>query len=193
MKIGEALKIKTFWLLSIMYFCCILPVYMVMMHIVPAAISVGIDRSAAAGALALVGGMSIAGRIIMGTSAEKLGWERALIICFGMCSLMFLWLLGVKGLLMLYIFAIIYGFFYGGYSPLVPGLIGFYFPGKSMATIIGAVFAFALIGGATGPLIGGIVFDRTESYATAFIIGAAFWATAVIVLLLIRRQKLRLT
>jgi len=190
---GEALKTKTFWLLSIMYFCAILPIYMVMVHIVPAAINFGIDKSAAAGALALVGGISIAGRIIMGTSAEKLGWERGLIIGCGMCGVMFLWLLGVKGLLMLYIFAIIYGFFYGGNVPLFPGLIGFYFPGKSLATIIGAAHAFALIGGAIGPLIGGIVIDQTGSYANAFIIGAAFWAIAAALAFLVRwRQKLAL-
>ena len=92
---------------------------------------------------------------------------------------MFLWLLGVKSLWMLYIFAIIYGFFYGGKVPLVPGLIGFYFSGKSLATIIGGAHAFSLIGGAAGPLIGGIIFDQTGSYAIAFIIGAALWAIAV--------------
>ncbi len=191
---GEALKTKTFWLLSIMNSCAVLPLSMVMVHIVPAAINVGIGKSAAAGVLALVGGIGIAGRIAMGTSAEKLGWERALIICCGMCSVMFLWLVGVKSLWMLYIFAIIYGFFYGGKIPLVPGLIGFYFPGKSLATIIGGVDALSTIGGIIGPLIGGIVFDQTGSYAIAFIIGAAFWAIATALAFLLRwRQKLALS
>ena len=189
----EALKAKTFWLISIMFFCSVLAIHMAMVHIVPAAINIGITKSVAAGALGLVGGISTAGRIVMGTSAEKLGWEKALIICCGMCSVMFLWLLGVKGLWMLYIFAIIYGFFYGGYAALIAGLIGFYFPGRALATIIGAVHAFSLIGGAIGPLIGGIVFDQTGSYATAFIIGAAFWALAATLTFLIRwRHKLAL-
>ena len=163
-----------------------------MVHIVPAAISVGIDRTAAAGALGLIGGISIAGRIVMSTSTEKLGWEKALIISCGMCGVMFLWLLGLKGLWMLYIFAIIYGFFYGGKAPLVPGLIGTYFPGKSLATIIGVLHALCLIGGAIGPLIGGIVFDQTGSYSIAFIIGAVFWTIAVALTFLLQRRRQRI-
>ena len=182
----EALKTKTFWLISTMYFCCHIPLHMALVHIVPAAINIGIDKSAAAGALAIVGGISIAGRIIMGTSAEKLGWERGLIICCSMCCVAFLWLLGVKNLWMLYTFAIIFGFFYGGKSPLVPGLVGFYFPGKSLATIIGGVHAFSVIGSVIGPLVGGIVFDQTGSYAIAFTVGTAFWAIAVSLLFLVR-------
>ena len=184
----EAAKTKTYWLLSFMFFCTVLPLNMVMVHIVPATINIGIDKTAAAGALALVGGISIAGRIIMGTSAEKLGWERALIICLGVCAVMFLWLTGVRSLWMLYTFAIVYGFFYGGKVPLVPGLIGLHFPGKSLATIIGGAQAFAMIGGVIGPLLGGIVFDQTDSYAIAFIVGAGVWVIAAALTFLVRRR-----
>ncbi len=185
----QALKTKTFWLPSIIYFCSLLSICMVMVHIVPAAINAGIDKTAAAGALGLVGAASTAGKAVMGTSADRLGWERGIIICCGMCCIMFLWFPGVKSLWMLYIFAIVYGFFSAGVVPLVPGLLGSYFPGKSLATIIGGSHAFCSIGGAIGPLIGGIVFDLTRSYATAFIIGAILWAIATALTFLIMRQK----
>ena len=83
---------------------------------------------------------------------------------------------------MIYFFAVVYGFSYGGKTPLLPGLIGLMFPGASLATIIGAIHGLALTGGALGPIIGGVVYDATKSYDVAFIIGAFFWAAAGLLL-----------
>jgi len=112
--LGEALRTKYFWLLIAIYFCAMMPIQMVIVHIVPFAITIGIDETAAAGALALIGGLSIAGRIGMGTVAQRTGFRRALVICASLCAAVVLWLLGVQSLWMIYLFAIIYGFCYGG-------------------------------------------------------------------------------
>ena len=182
----EAVRTRTIWLLCILYFCTVLPMEMAMVHIVAFAINLGISKAASAGALGLIGGASICGRIIMAWSAEKLGWKVALTICLSGCTVMFLWLTGVKSLWMIYVFAIIYGFFYGGKTPLIPGLIGLCFPGKSMATIIGMVHGLSLIGGALGPLVGGIAYDATSSYTAAFAMGAFFWAAGAVLLLYVK-------
>ena len=184
--LGEALRTKYFWLLIAIYFCAMMPIQMVIVHVVPFAITIGVDETAAAGALALIGGLSIAGRIGMGTVAQRTGFRRAMIICAGLCAGVVFWLLGVQSLWMIYLFAIIYGFFYGGNMPQVPGLVGHYFPGKSLATILGTIGAIASIGGILGPLIGGFVWDATGSYQIAFIIGASFWALAAILAILLK-------
>ena len=184
--LGEALRSRSFWLLTGVQLCVSIPVVMVMVHVVPFAINVGINETAAAGALALIGGLSIAGRIGMGTVAQKMGFKRVLIICTGACAVMFLWLLRVQSLWMIYSFAIIYGFFYGGHVPQIPGLIGYFFPGKSLTTIFGTLGAISSMGSILGPLVGGLVWDRTGSYGMAFIIGASFWALAAILALLLK-------
>ena len=160
-----------------------------MVHIVNFAINIGISKTASAGALGLIGGISILGRIIMAWSAEKLGWKISLSICLFGCTILFLWLTIVNNLWMLYVFAIIYGFFYGGKTPLIPGLICFYFPGKSMATIMGMIHGISLGGGALGPVIGGIAYDTTGSYTAAFVIGALFWAASAILLLYLKMPQ----
>jgi predicted MFS family arabinose efflux permease len=184
--LGEALRSRFFWLLTGVQLCVSIPVTMVMVHIVPFAINVGINETAAAGALALIGGLSIAGRIGMGTVAQKAGFKRVLIICTGACAVMFLWLLRVQSLWMIYSFAIIYGFFYGGHVPQIPGLVGYFFPGKSLTTIFGTFGAISSMGSILGPLVGGLVWDKTGSYEMAFIIGASFWALSVILALLLK-------
>jgi Sugar phosphate permease len=185
----EASKTRAFWLLAAIYFCTVLPIHMAIVHVVPFALSIGIGKTAAASALALIGGLSIAGRIGVGTAAQKIGFSRALIICAGMCAAMFAWLQGVQSLWMLYLFAVIYGFFYGGKVPQVSGLIGYCFPGNSLATIFGTINAISMVGGVLGPLIGGFVWDTTGSYQIAFIIGASFWALAAILTLFLRPPR----
>ena len=176
----ETVRTKPFWLLSAVYFFSTLSVHMALVHVVPFAILAGINETAAAGALALVGGIGIAGRVIMAHSADKLGFKLALIICCGVCATMFAWLTGVQRLWMIYLFAAVYGFFYGGKVPQTSGLVGYYFPGKSLATIFATTSAIAMAGGSLGPLIGGLVYDQTQSYQTAFIIGASCWILAAV-------------
>jgi MFS family permease len=182
----EALKTRSFWLLTAYQLCATLSIQMLLVHMVPFAITIGINETAAAGALALIGGFSIAGRIGMGTVAQKSGFKRILTICTGACAVMFIWLLRVQSLWMIYFFAIIYGFFYGGQVPQVPGLIGYFFPGKSLTTIFGMSGAISSIGSMLGPLVGGLVWDRTGSYGMAFIIGASFWVLAILLAFLLK-------
>lgn len=184
--VGEALRTKSFWLLTGIQLCAGIPMTMIGVHVVPFAMSIGIDETSAAGALALIGGLSIAGRIGMGTVAQKAGFKRILIICTGACAVMFLWLPRVQSLWMVYFFAIVYGFFYGGQVPQVPGLIGYFFPGESLVTIFGMIGAISSIGSMLGPLVGGLVWDRTGSYGMAFIIGASFWVLAILLALLLK-------
>ncbi|MGA8849882.1 MAG: MFS transporter [Dehalococcoidia bacterium] len=188
--LGEALRSRSFWLLTGIQLCVSIPGVMIVVHVVPFAITVVKNETAAAAALALIGGLNIAGRIGMGTVAQKVGFKRVLIICTGVCAVMFIWLLRVQSLWMIYFFAIIFGFFSGGLAPQVPGLIGYFFPGKSLTTIFGTLSAISSPGSILGPLVGGLVWDRTGSYGMAFIIGASFWAlTAILALLLKPPQK----
>ena len=182
----EAFHTRSFWLLAAAQLCSVLSVQMAMVHVVPFAISRGVDQTAAAGALSLIGALSIAGRVGMATVAQKTGFRWAFIICTSACALMFIWLLGVDVLWMIYVFAAVYGFFYGGKVPQSPGLAGYFFPGKALATIFGAISAVSAIGGVIGPLIGGFVWDATDSYRLAFIIGACFWALAAVLALLLK-------
>ena len=184
--LGEALKSWSFWLLTGIQLCISIPGVMVFVHLVPFAITFGVNETAAAGALALIGGLSIAGRIGMGIVAQKVGFKRVLIICIGVCAVMFIWLLRVQSLWMIYFFAIIFGFFSGGQVPQVPGLIGYFFPGKSLTTIFGTLGAISSTGSILGPLVGGLVWDRTGNYGMAFIIGASFWALAILLAFLLK-------
>ena len=158
----------------------------IIVHIVPHAIDLGVSTISAARLLAIIGGIGITGRIGMGTVSDKIGSKRALIICLITLPVALFWLLGAKDLWMLYIFAGIFGFGYGGgvamLSPVVAAMYGL----SSHGIILGVAFFAATIGGAISPLIAGRVFDMTGSYISAFLGIAVFGVVCVVLALLLK-------
>ncbi|HSR11722.1 MAG TPA: MFS transporter, partial [Thermodesulfobacteriota bacterium] len=185
----RAIRTGTFWLIIFIYLFTNLPVHMVMVHVVPYFTDMGISKSLAAGALGLIGGISISGRIGMGVLGERMGWKWGLLLCCAVCAVMTFWLIGVRSMWMLMVFAVGYGFFYGGKITNIPGLIGFTFGTRALGEIIGIIHAVSLAGGIVGPVLGGYVFDVTGSYRAAFIIGALGFVTSAILTFLVRPPK----
>ena len=188
---GEATRTKAFYLLGVIYALTVVPIYIISAHVVRYAIDLGVSPTVAAGVLGITGGVSIAGRIVMGGAAEKIGWKKALAICCFGAAAMILWLIGAKSLWMLYVFAIIYGFFYGGKVPQIPGLVGFFFGTKSLAELIGITHAIAILIGSGGPLLAGYIFDATGSYAVAFIICVVCFLAAGVLTMIAKPPRKR--
>ena len=162
---------------------------MIMIHIVPYAIEMGIPKGAAAAALGLIGGFSIGGRLLGGTFADLWGWVRTLIVAVIVSVIAVLWLLVVKNYFMLLVFVVLFGFSYGARVPQIPGLVGNYFGTKNLAEILGIIWAIAGFGGIFGPLIGGLVFDITGSYTIAFLFAFVCFGLTGILAFFLKRPE----
>ena len=73
---------------------------------------------------------------------------------------------------MFYLFAIVFGFAYGGKTPLISLISAELFGLGSHGIILGMVSFITTAGCATGPLVAGHIFDVTGSYQAAFLICA---------------------
>ncbi len=166
----QALYTRQLWLISLVSFCDLFLINVVVVHIVIHAIDLGISRATAATVLSLGAGMSIPGRIIMGGVADRIGNRRALIICLATSVTAFTILLFSRSMGMLYLFAVFYGLGLWSTGAIVSPLIAELFGLKSHATLYSfAVFA-SCIGSAVGPIVVGRVFDATGSYQGAFLL-----------------------
>ena len=174
----EALRTKPFWMAWLMWLFFSIPILLVMTHIIPHAEDIGISKVAAAGALGLIGGVSIIGRLMGGVLADRIGFNR--VVGFGclLCGVMVAFLIGVKSVWMLYLFVVIYGLGYGAKAAMGGGLIGHLFGTKSLPTILGFVITSWAVAGIIAPPVAGYIFDKTGSYNIAFIIGAVSFAIA---------------
>jgi MFS family permease len=182
-----ALRTWQFWILTVALLCFTMAEGTVMVHIVPHAIDIGLSPINATLTLTLIGGVSIPGRIIMGSASDRIGSKRAWLICLALLSASLFWLLVARDLWMLYLFAVIFGFGYGGLSVLISPIVAEHFGLSSHGVIMGVVI---MIGGtagmAIGPVVAGHVFDITSSYQTAFWIYSVISVVGLVLMFLLK-------
>jgi predicted MFS family arabinose efflux permease len=183
----EAIRTRQFWMIFTTYICFGTSQMGVMIHIVPHATDMGITPVAAANIMIVIGGFSVAGRIILGSIADRIGNKKTLIIGLSLMTLSLLLLQFANELRVIYLLAGIFGFSYGGEVALLSPLVAELFGLKALGAILGlATFAFA-VGCAIGPLAAGSIFDMTGSYRTAFLIFTILIATGILLVSLIKR------
>ncbi|TET67783.1 MAG: MFS transporter [Dehalococcoidia bacterium] len=183
----EALRSWQFWTLVMALLCFTMGEGTILVHIVSHAIGLGISAASAALIIPVIGAISIPGRILLGMAGDRIGNRPAYVIGFVFLSVSLFWLLVAKELWMLYLFAVIYGFGYGGLSALISPIIAELFGLSSHGVIMGVVIMFGGTGGmAIGPLLAGHIFDITGSYQSAFLMYAAI---SVIGLILVSRLR----
>ena len=178
----KAIRTRQLWIICIPFFFSGFFFQSAMVHIVPHVTDLGISAITSASVMTVIGVIGTTGRISMGFISDRIGNKAMLIISFALVSVSFWELLIAKELWMLYLFAVLFGFF-SGIGVLVSPVAAEYFGLKSLGVISGIVtFAWA-IGGAIGPTAAGNIFDVSNSYFTAFTLSAILSLIAVIILL----------
>jgi len=185
----DAARTRAFWLLLAIIIFWSTCVQMIMIHIYPHATELGIPGGMAARFMSVIGISSIIGRLVMGAVSDRLGGKRTLVICLVLQALAMFWLLRATDIWMLYLFAAVFGFSYGGCVPLLPVIAGEIFELKSIGAIVGVQMLGVAIGGAIGPVLGGYVFDVTQSYYFAFTVSGICTIIALILLAFMRAPK----
>jgi MFS family permease len=186
----EAARSLPFWL-----FCCSSMAmgyctFSVAVHIVPHAIEMDLSPGGAAGVLAVIGGCSLIGRLIMGDTADRIGERQVLFLCFIVNSLAFLLLVVFKQSWMLFVFAVIIGIAQGMGSvgsPLLADVFGL----KSHGLIFGVANNSYTIGAALGPFITGFIFDISGSYQGAFTVCLAASLFGLLMSGFLRRSSIK--
>ena len=190
--LSQASRTRSFWLLMFTHFFFATNHFLVITHLVPHVTDMGISAGQAATLLSLIGGVTIASMAIMGSVSDRIGRKTAVIVCSLVQTGSMVWLVWVQDLGMLYLFALVYGLTRG--IPAIFGaLIGDTFGLRQIGTLVGVLGIGIGIGAAFGPAIGGLIFDVSNSYSMAFIIGATAMLVVALLITLVRRETGRAT
>jgi len=185
---SQASRTRQFWFLGFVWFFMALNLYLVLVHIVPYAVDMGISPIDAAVILSLTGGASILGRLGVGKVSDTIGRKAPAIACALLQVGALLWLMCSRDLWMFYTFALVYGFMWGGFSLVTTALIGDIFGMRSIGSIMGLINVGWTLGAASGPAIGGLIFDVTGNYFLAFATGAGALLIAGLLVALVRSE-----
>src|SRR5690606_36279987 len=85
-----------------------------------------------------------------------------------------------------YAVASVVGFIYAGTMPLYAVILRENFPLKMMGTLIGASAMAGSLGMSTGPLLGGLIYDRLNSYTLMYVSSWGMGLVAMLILIAFR-------
>ncbi|MDO8634712.1 MAG: MFS transporter [Dehalococcoidia bacterium] len=189
--LSQAVRTRTFWMILAAIACASLTLQMILVHLVPYTTDpeIGLSSIVAASLLSTIGWTNVLGKVAMGAISDRIGPRATLAICYGIAGAAMLWLLAAKELWMLYLFAAVLGFCYGGWIPVRSAVIGSLFGLSSMGAVLGVIETGANTAGATGSMLGGYIYDVTNSYHQAFILGAILFFSATILVILLGKPK----
>jgi MFS family permease len=158
----EALHSRTFWWLYLGTVLAAPSMFVPFAHVSAAARDAGIDTAQAVGLVGLIGIGSLVGRLVIGALADRLGRTLTLVLMQGAMGASFLLWAGAASYPL---FALCFGLSYGGIVSLLPALCMDFFGARAVASIIGMLYSGAALGNLLGPVLAGLVFDRTGSYS----------------------------
>jgi MFS family permease len=161
---------------------------------VPYAIDNGIAKVAAATSLGTMGFAGLLGQFFFGWISDRIGdpkYSAALGYAFMAAGTILL--LQTRMVEMLLAYSVVFGFGYGCLGPLLPIIAADRFGRQSIGTIFGMLTFFVVgIGGSLGPLAGGLVYDATGSYRSAWWLNLVLLVAATAGILSLKRRHAKL-
>lgn len=185
----QAFGTTSFWFFTAYLFVHGICLNLVFTHLVPHATDVGISAARAAVILSLMGGFSISGRLLTGWTSDKIGRKVSVIISALLHTGALIGLVCSQELWMFYLFAVFFGFSWGGLVTSTFALIGDVFGLRSLGIITGVMNNGYGLGSAIGPLMGGFIFDISKDYSMAFLATAIAMLIATLLLALTKRER----
>ena len=179
---AEIRRSRVFWTLCAAQFLFFPTLMTVPLHIAVHGMDLGMTRGVAATLLTVIGGASIAGRLTVGTFADRIGGRNAYVVCLVPLVTSLLILMVVDSYVPLFAVVALYGFGHGGLFTVVSPTVAEFFGTRTHGAIYGGIYLFGTIGGAAGPIMAGRVFDLTGSYEYAFSALALMGAGALLLM-----------
>ncbi|MBS0331894.1 MAG: MFS transporter, partial [Proteobacteria bacterium] len=169
MTAGQALRSPQFLvLLATNFFCCAThsgPI----IHTVSYALTCGIPMVAAVSIYSLEGFAGLFGRLGFGVLGDRFGAKRVLVAGLLVQALGALGYVAASNLAGFYAAAALFGFIYSGVMPLYSVIARENFPLRMMGLVIGGISMGGSLGMATGPIVGGMIYDVSGTYRWLYV------------------------
>jgi MFS family permease len=186
----RAMRTPHFWLLFLVYVFTGLGSFLVALHQLAFAVTVGFDKLYAAEVLGLGAFLSLPGVIVTGILSDHVGRELSAVVTYGTsifgvaCAML---ITSPDQHLLLWLHSCFFGLTWGARGPAITAKTADLFPGPQLGTILGAITIGTGIGAAGGSWMAGWSFDLTGSYQVAFGLSIFFYACGSVAFWLLRR------
>ena len=190
----RALRTSRFWWLAIGYAGGLYIWYAVQVHQTRYLLDIGFSANVAVWALGAVSLLGIPGQILLGHVSDRVGREwiwSASCAGFAICFAALIALARYPTLPLVYLMVVSQGALGYGLTSIMGAVVVEIFQGKHYGSIFGTIMLAALVGGAAGPLVTGVLHDLWGNYTLAFVIGIGVSALSALSIWLAAPGKIR--
>jgi len=181
--VHEIIRSQSFWRMALTGILTTTAIAGLVIHLVPIMVSFGSSQERAAALVAWLGVGAFAGPPLAGFLVDRADGRLVTVTFFVIALLSILMLMvGTSNAVYLSFVLLVMGLATGAQGTCVPYLAGKYFAGKNFGFAFSLLNAGMALGGGIGPLVGGILYDKFQTY-WYFELAAAI-ATALSVLFL---------
>ena len=187
---GEALRTRTFWLLTFTLGIAQLAMQAINLHLIPYMEDLGYAASMGALAISARSALQLVGSPLWGIVVERVDPRYLASVKFLMYGLGIYVLMHATSLAAIFTGVLIYGLAMAGSNVITEVMWANYYGRHSLGSVRGMGMPFMIGFSALGPLLAGLVYDVTGSYdgAFLFIIGGAV-ASSVLILFCTRPKR----
>jgi MFS family permease len=192
--LARASRTARFWWIASGYFLGLFAWYAVQVHQTKYLIEIGFTPRDAAWALGFVSLAGIPGQIALGWLSDRIGREWVWTVGalgFAICYATLLLLAVSPTMPLLYTMVIAQGMLGYGLTSVVGAIPAEIFQGRHYGSIFGTLMLSSIAGGAVGPWLTGVLYDRTGSYTVPFWIAIGCCVASAVTIWLAAPRKVR--
>ncbi|MBS1853616.1 MAG: MFS transporter [Acidobacteria bacterium] len=171
--VGKALRGAIFWVMAIIIMLEAFGSNGLISHMAALLTERGISGESAAAAISVMGATSIMGRLTTGLLIDRFFAPYVAVVMLLTAGGGVMMMATATTAMPALVGAALLGYGLGSEADVVPYLIARYFGRKHFAALYGLTWTAYAVGGATGPIVVGHLYDRAGSYQPRFIFGLA--------------------
>lgn len=181
----QALRTPSFWLLAGTMILSLFTIPSAYVHLPQHARDLQLDvpRSTF---IMIVGLSALVGNLLLGRLSDLLGRRGALLLSCTVGVAAFGGFTLAERAPELYLASAAFGFYYGSFASLFPAVVGDFFGRLHAGSLAGFSFALGSLSSAIGPVVTGLIADRTGRYLVAFLCATVINLVALALLALAR-------
>ena len=188
MAYGDAIRTRTFWILT---FCAMTTFYCILAaqaHLVLHLTAMGWPLTKAAGGVGILFTMGLVGKFLIGYLADKVERRRVFLSNISVMLVGALCLASMQEAL-LWPFILVFGLGWGGLYTMLQLTCMDSFGTRAGGKILGTITVLDALGGGMGIWLTGVLFDRSKNYGTAFALIAALVFLALLAALALQNPS----
>ncbi|MDA1258421.1 MAG: MFS transporter [Chloroflexi bacterium] len=176
----DALRTRSFYFITLGLTAAMFTYSAVLTQLIPHMEAEGFSKNEAAAGISIVAAFGIISKLAFGRISETITARWSTVLSLSIQSAGLVLFIVADGTNLAWVAVAVFGLGFGGIGALIPLTVAEAFGVRHFGSILGIISMFGVVPVVIGPLMAGIIFDKTDSYDLAFEITIGMFLTGAI-------------